>query len=199
MTLTLKKDMSYDVRVETRCQGNKDVSNFWGPNSACVEAMLYKVGFRRVERVGDVRHDKPIVPVRHIGEGPGKDDSRRPAGGLDTIPFVGQPTIPNTDYIVQVSTPEWRHFNGTGLLVLGHDENFFEWASANIVIVNLGLIFRPTDRMRAEFTYAWQQIDRRSDGQPSSKPCRALARRKRCAISWAHVPSPVIRRPNPAS
>src|SRR6266550_2536887 len=30
-------------------------------------------------------------------------------GGLDTIPFVGQPTIPNGEYIVQLGTPEWKH------------------------------------------------------------------------------------------
>ncbi|MCC6417499.1 MAG: class I SAM-dependent methyltransferase [Gemmataceae bacterium] len=30
---------------------NNDASNFWGPNLACVEAMLREVGFRKVERV----------------------------------------------------------------------------------------------------------------------------------------------------
>jgi tRNA (mo5U34)-methyltransferase len=30
---------------------NNDSSNFWGPNLACVEAMLKEAGFRRVERV----------------------------------------------------------------------------------------------------------------------------------------------------
>ncbi len=29
---------------------NNDASNFWGPNMACVEAMLREVGFKRVER-----------------------------------------------------------------------------------------------------------------------------------------------------
>ena len=89
----------------------------------------------------------------------------RPAGGLDTIPFTGQPTIPNVDYIVQVSTPQWRHFSGSWFVALGRgDENFFEWASANLVLMNLGLVYRPTDRLRTEFTYAWQQINRRTDG-----------------------------------
>lgn len=30
---------------------NRDSSNYWGPNPACVEAMLHEVGFARVERV----------------------------------------------------------------------------------------------------------------------------------------------------
>ena len=44
------------------------------------------------------------------------------------------------------------------------DENFFEWASADLVLMNLGLVYRPTDRLRTEFTYAWQQVNRRTDG-----------------------------------
>ena len=89
----------------------------------------------------------------------------RPAGGLDTVRFVGQPTIPNVDYIFQITTPQWRHFSGTGFVALGRgDENFFEWASADLVLMNLGLVYRPTDRLRTEFTYAWQQVNRRTDG-----------------------------------
>ena len=89
----------------------------------------------------------------------------RPSGGLDTVRFVGQPTIPNTDYVVQVGTPQWRHFSGSGFVALGRgDENFFEWASADLVLMNLRLVYRPTDRLRTEFTYVWQQVNRRTDG-----------------------------------
>jgi hypothetical protein len=89
----------------------------------------------------------------------------RPGGnGLDTIPFVGQPTIPNLEYIVQANTPEWRHFSANGFFLQGHDENFFEWASGNLLLANLGATFRPTDRIRAELTYNWQQVNRRTDG-----------------------------------
>ncbi|MFL5541107.1 MAG: DUF5916 domain-containing protein [Longimicrobiaceae bacterium] len=84
--------------------------------------------------------------------------------GLDTIPFVGQPTIPNLEYIVQFSTPQWRHFSANGFFLQGHDENFFEWASADLLLANLGATFRPTDRIRAELTYNWQQVNRRTDG-----------------------------------
>src|SRR2546426_1775295 len=31
--------------------------------------------------------------------------------GLDTIPFVGQPTIANGEDIVQIRTPQWKHFH----------------------------------------------------------------------------------------
>jgi hypothetical protein len=84
--------------------------------------------------------------------------------GLDTVAFVGQPTIPNLEYIVQFNTPEWRHFSANGFFLQGHDENFFEWASGNLLLSSFGATFRPTDRVRAELTYNWQQVNRRTDG-----------------------------------
>jgi len=91
-----------------------------------------------------------------------------PAGGgggaLDTIPFVGQPTIPNSEYIIQIATPQWKHFSGSGFFLQGHDENFFEWASADLLLLNLDLSYRPTDRLRNSVSYFWQQVNRRTDG-----------------------------------
>ncbi len=86
------------------------------------------------------------------------------AGGLDTIPFIGQPTIPNAEYIVQFGTPQWRHFSANGFFLQGHDENFPEWASGNLLLLSLGITYRPTDRLRTELSYFWQQVNRRTDG-----------------------------------
>jgi hypothetical protein len=85
-------------------------------------------------------------------------------GGLDTIPFVGQPTIPNGEYIVQIGTPEWKHFSGGGFFLQGHDENFFEWASADLLLLSVEVSYRPTDRFRNTLSYFWQQVNRRTDG-----------------------------------
>jgi hypothetical protein len=85
-------------------------------------------------------------------------------GGLDTIPFVGQPTIPNGEYIVQVNTPQWKHFSADGFFLQGHDENFFEWASADLLLLSAELSYRPTDRLRNSLSYFWQQVNRRTDG-----------------------------------
>jgi len=85
-------------------------------------------------------------------------------GGLDTIPFVGQPTIANGEYIVQVATPQWKHFSGSGFFLQGHDENFFEWASANLLLLSLDLSYRPTERIRNSISYFWQQVNRRTNG-----------------------------------
>ena len=85
-------------------------------------------------------------------------------GGLDTIPFVGQPRIPNGEYIVQFSTPQWRHFSANAFWLQGHDENYPEWASGNLIYAQGALAWRPTDRLRTEVSYFWQQVDRRTDG-----------------------------------
>ena len=85
-------------------------------------------------------------------------------GGLDTIPFVGQPTIGNGEYIVQIGTPQWKHFSGGGFFLQGHDENFFEWASADLLLLSVDVSYRPTDRLRNTFDYFWQQVNRRTDG-----------------------------------
>ncbi len=85
-------------------------------------------------------------------------------GGLDTIPFVGQPTIPNGEYIIQIGTPQWQHFSGSGFFLQGHDENFFEWASGDLLLLSAEVSYRPTDRLRNSLSYFWQQVNRRTDG-----------------------------------
>ena len=84
--------------------------------------------------------------------------------GVDTVPFVGRPTIPNRDYVLQVETPEFAQFSGNAFILWGQDENFFEWASADIMMFNAGLDWRPSDQLRLNGTYQLQRIGRRSDG-----------------------------------
>ena len=88
----------------------------------------------------------------------------RTGGGLDTVPFTGQPTIANGEYIVQIGTPQWKHFSGSGYFLQGHDENFFEWASADLRLLSVDLTYRPTERLRNSVSYFWQQVNRRTDG-----------------------------------
>ena len=84
--------------------------------------------------------------------------------GLDTIPFNGRQDIRNLDWVARVNTPEFQHFSANAFALWGHDENFFEWASGALWLVNLGFLWRPTDQMRMEGSYQWQQVNRRTDG-----------------------------------
>jgi hypothetical protein len=88
----------------------------------------------------------------------------RPGGGADTVEFVGRPRIPNRDYVLSFTTPEFKHLSGNAFILWGNDENFFEWSPGGIVTANFGLNWRPTGQLRFEGTYAWQQVRRRSDG-----------------------------------
>ncbi len=90
---------------------------------------------------------------------------RSGGAGADTVPFTGTPTIPNLDYVLSLDTPEFSHFSGNVFVLWGRDENFFEWASADIVIANLTLDWRPTDKLRLEGIYQLQSVARRSDGR----------------------------------
>lgn len=86
------------------------------------------------------------------------------AGALDTVPFTGQPTIPNLDYVLTLDTPEFSQFSGSIFFLWGHDENFYEWASANITWLEMELDWRPTGRLRMNGQYRLQWVGRRTDG-----------------------------------
>lgn len=89
----------------------------------------------------------------------------RHAGGVvDTIPFTGTPRLPNLDWVVTFSTPQFKHFSFGAFIIWGKDENFFEWSSADIGLVALSANWRPTDRIRVDADYNWQWYHRRTDG-----------------------------------
>jgi len=79
------------------------------------------------------------------------------------VQFTGQPTITNGEYIVQIGTPQWKHFNASGYFLQGHDENFFEWASGDLRLLSVDVSYRPTERLRNSVSYFWQQVNRRTD------------------------------------
>lgn len=84
--------------------------------------------------------------------------------GLDTVAFTGgNQRIPNRDYVVSINTPEWQRFSANAFVLAGQDENFFEWASSEIILADFGVQFRPTDQLRIEGRYRQNQYKRRSD------------------------------------
>lgn len=79
-------------------------------------------------------------------------------------PFVGVPTLANLDWVLSVTTPQFKHFSGHVNALWGKDENFFEWSSADIAYVTVRLDWRPTEKLRLNATYNLQQFKRRTDG-----------------------------------
>ena len=84
-----------------------------------------------------------------------------PAG--DTLPFVGVGRIPNRDYVFTLGTPQWSKGDVSVLYIGGQDENFFEWAQANIDYLNVTVNGRPSDRLRISGTLQYQDYWRRTD------------------------------------
>ncbi|HET9004760.1 MAG TPA: DUF5916 domain-containing protein [Gemmatimonadaceae bacterium] len=82
----------------------------------------------------------------------------------DTIAFRGVGRIPNQDWVVSLGTPEWQKLSANALYLWGHDENFFEWQSANIVYANYGLTLRPSQKLRVDGSYQLQSFRRRPEG-----------------------------------
>jgi hypothetical protein len=84
--------------------------------------------------------------------------------GGTVLPFVGTPRIPNSEAFISFSTPGGNRLAANAFYLWGHDENFYEWASSNIIIATYGLTARPTDKLRVNATYNLQSFNRRSDG-----------------------------------
>ncbi|MES2304754.1 MAG: DUF5916 domain-containing protein [Gemmatimonadota bacterium] len=87
---------------------------------------------------------------------------QNPDGSI--APWVAPGRIPNRDYVAGFSSPNYKHLQVNGSLLWGHDENFPEWASGNIIVGTLGLTVRPTSQLRMNLSYNHQQVNRRTDG-----------------------------------
>jgi hypothetical protein len=79
-------------------------------------------------------------------------------------PFVGTPRLPNLDWQITLDTPRLKGFSGSVYWLWGRDENFYEWASANILFLNLEAQWRPTERLRVDGNWQIQSYERRTDG-----------------------------------
>jgi hypothetical protein len=90
-------------------------------------------------------------------------EDRSPAGEVTYRPFSGRARLGNIDYVVSLTTPNYRQFSASTQLVWGRDENFYEWTSANIGWIDLNLNWRPTEQLRVTGTYDWQGYRRLSD------------------------------------
>jgi hypothetical protein len=86
-------------------------------------------------------------------------------GGLVRMePFVGRGRIANLDYVLSMTTPNFRRVSASASYVWGRDENFYEWAPANIGWLSGSITFRPTDQLRLTTSYNSQSARRVADG-----------------------------------
>ncbi len=86
------------------------------------------------------------------------------AGGVDTLAYTGTPTLPNLDWVLSIGSPEFRRFSFNTFFIIGQDENFPEWSSADIISMQGTLNVRPSEQLRLATTWNIEQYDRTSDG-----------------------------------
>ncbi len=79
-------------------------------------------------------------------------------------PFTGTPRLPNTDFLITAGSPRINGVQANIFLLWGRDENYFEWASGDILWINGGLFWRPTEQLRTDLTFNMQTVKRPSDG-----------------------------------
>lgn len=87
---------------------------------------------------------------------------RRTSARIDTIPFSGTPRLYNVDWVFRLDTPQFERFSANLFYIFGRDENFFEWATADIAIGTATVVWRPTDQLRLEGQYQHQEYNRRN-------------------------------------
>lgn len=91
-------------------------------------------------------------------------EAPRAGGGFDTLAFTGTPRLPNRDWVFRVGTPRFKYVQASAAVIRGIDENFHEWASADIWYVSGTLNVRASERLRIDGTYLMQDFVRRTDG-----------------------------------
>jgi hypothetical protein len=98
--------------------------------------------------------DAPLYARRgyHVARGPG-----------DTVAFTGTPRLYNMDYLISINTPQFKTFSGGVFYLWGRDENFEEWSNGEIVWLTITANWRPTDKLRTNFSYNQTKVNRWSD------------------------------------
>jgi len=83
---------------------------------------------------------------------------------VDTVDFVGRPRIPNRDYQLSIDSPQFRHVGFSLFYLWGRDENFYEWAPADVGFLSYAVSWRPTGQLRVDGSYNYQYYKRATDG-----------------------------------
>ncbi len=81
----------------------------------------------------------------------------------DTVGYVGTKRLPNLDWVLSLTSPQFQTFSFNVFGILGRDENFPEWSSAGITSLSGSLNMRPTEQLRLSATWTRDQFDRVSD------------------------------------
>lgn len=82
---------------------------------------------------------------------------------VDTVAYTGTDRLTNLGFWTTLNTPQLNTFSGRLFFVAGRDDNFFEWAPADIYFLTLTLNWNPTNQLRFNFLYNHQHYVRAGD------------------------------------
>lgn len=107
---------------------------------------------------------------------------------VDTVAYTGTDRLINLGFWSFLNTPQLNTFSGNLFIVAGRDDNFFEWASADIYFIDVSLNWNPTDKLRFNLLYNHQQYVRADD-----KSTVGLRRVPRLKAEYQVTPSIFLR------
>ncbi|MBX2818493.1 MAG: carbohydrate binding family 9 domain-containing protein [Rhodothermaceae bacterium] len=107
---------------------------------------------------------------------------------VDTVAYTGTDRLINLGFWSFLNTPQLNTFSGNLFIVAGRDDNFFEWASADIYFIDVSLNWNPTDKLRFNLLYNHQQYVRADD-----KSTVGLRRVPRLKAEYQITPSIFLR------
>jgi len=107
---------------------------------------------------------------------------------VDTVAYTGTDRLSNLDIVLSAGTPRFKQFSGSLFVIYGRDENFFEWAPADILFITLRADWRPTDKLRVDFLYNHQQYIRPDDNSNAG-----IRRVPRLKVEYQLTPSLFVR------
>ena len=93
----------------------------------------------------------------------------RPGLPSDTLAFTGTPRLPNRDFVLSLTTPQFKYFSFNAVYIWGQDENFYEWSSANITYLSLSADVRPSEQMRLSLLYQLNDYRRIATGKSAGR------------------------------
>ena len=106
----------------------------------------------------------------------------------DTVAFTGTNRLTNLGFWSTLSTPRLSTFSANIFVVAGRDDNFFEWAPADIFFTTITLNWNPTDQLRVNLLYNHQQYFRAND-----KSTVGIRRVPRLKVEYQITPSIFLR------
>jgi len=84
--------------------------------------------------------------------------------GSDYKPFTGRDALINLGFMTTLQFPQLDSFSGSLKIGYGRDPNYEEWAPGDIELIEMKMLWNPSDQLRINFRINQQKNKRPTDG-----------------------------------